>query len=314
MLGNRATSLGPSLTSDSLDQRATLRADRIPLGILFMLGATVMFALSSALSKWQVASYSFVEVLFFRAVASLVTCAVLILPRTGLLVLRTRRLRDHFGRSITQAIAQSLIIIAFGLMPLAGAVAINFSSPLFATLFAALWLKEKVGMARAGALAAGFLGVLLVAAPGADSFRLGALFALANAVLFGSVTAAVRGMTTTESAETLTMYQMIFLTLFFGLALPFFFIWPTGQDTSAMIANGVINAVGQYWWTRALFLAPPSAVGPFYYFMLVWSAALGFAFWGDVPTLALLAGSAIVVGSGLFLLWHETSRKTVIAE
>jgi drug/metabolite transporter (DMT)-like permease len=314
VLGRLANSLGPSLTADSLDQRAGLRADRVPLGILFMLGATVMFALSSALSKWQVANYSFVEVLFFRAVASLITCAVLILPRTGLLVLRTRRLRDHFGRSVTQAVAQSLIIIAFGLMPLAGAVAINFSSPLFATLFAALWLKEKVGLARAGALAAGFLGVLLVAAPGADIFRLGAMFALANAVLFGSVTAAVRGMTTTESAETLTMYQMIFLTLFFGLALPFFFLWPTGPDTAAMFGNGVINAVGQYWWTRALFLAPPSAVGPFYYFMLVWSAALGFAFWGDVPTLALLGGSAIVVGSGLFLLWHETGRKTVPAD
>ena len=297
------------MTTDSLDQRAGLRVDRIPLGILFMLGATVMFALSSALSKWQVAEYSFVEVLFFRALASLVMCAILILPRTGIAVLRTRRLRDHFGRSVTQATAQSLIIIAFGLMPLAGAVAINFSSPLFATLFAALWLKEKVGLARAAALAAGFLGVLLVAAPGADSFRLGALFALANAVLFGSVTAAVRGMTTTESAETLTMYQMIFLTLFFGLALPFFFAWPTAADATALIGNGIINAIGQYWWTRALSLAPPSVVGPFYYFMLVWSAALGFLFWGDVPTLALVGGSAIVVASGLFLLWHETVKK-----
>ena len=110
------------------------------------------------------------------------------------------------------------------------------------------------------------------------------------------------------------MYQMIFLSLFFTLALPFFFVWPTPVDAAALIANGVINAVGQYWWTRALSLAPPSAVGPFYYFMLVWSAALGFIFWGDVPTLALLAGSAIVVGSGLFLLWHETSRRPLAAD
>jgi drug/metabolite transporter (DMT)-like permease len=311
VLRNRPVSLGPPLTSDSIAQRARLRADHVPLGILFMLGATVMFALSSALSKSQVAEYSFIEVLFFRAIASLVTCAALILPRTGLAVLHTTRLRDHLGRNVTQATAQSLIIIAFGLMPLAGAVAINFSSPLFATLFAALWLKEKVGLARICALIAGFLGVLLVAAPGADSFRLGAMFALANAVLFGSVTAAVRGMTTTESSETLTMYQMIFLTLFFALGLPFFFVWPTANDAAAMIANGVINGIGQYWWTRALSLAPPSAVGPFYYFMLVWSAALGFVVWGDVPTLALLDGSAIVVGSGLLLLWHETSKKAL---
>ncbi len=302
------------VTSDRPDQRSPARADRVPLGILYMLGATVMFAVSSALSKWQVASYSFVEVLFFRASISLLVCAVLILPRIGLAVFRTQRLRDHAGRSATQATAQSLIVIAFGLMPLAGAIAINFASPLFATLFAALWLKEKVGLARACALIAGFLGVLLVASPGADSFRIGALFALGNAVLFGSVTAAVRGMTTTESAETLTIYQMIFLTGFFGLALPFFFTLPTAEDATALIANGAINAVGQYWWTRSLSLAPPAAVGPFYYFMLVWSMILGFMFWGDLPTLALLAGSAIVAGSGLFLLWHESGKKPLPAD
>lgn len=292
----------------------SLRADRVPLGILYMLGATVMFAVSSGLAKWQVETYSFVEVLFFRASASLVVCAVLILPRTGLAAFRTRRLRDHAGRSATQATAQSLIIIAFGLMPLAGAVAINFASPLFATLFAAIWLKEKVGLARAAALAAGFLGVVLVAAPGAESFRIGALFALGNAVLFGSVTAAVRGMTQTESTETLTLYQMLFMTIFFGLALPFFFTMPSAYDALFLVANGAINAVGQYWWTRSLSLAPPAAVGPFYYFSLVWAIIIGFLYWGDLPTLALLAGSAIVVGSGLFLLWHESGKKPLPAE
>jgi drug/metabolite transporter (DMT)-like permease len=297
-------------TSDSLDPPAPTRSDRVPLGILFMLGATVMFALSTALSKWQVADYSFSEVLFFRSVASLATCAVLIMPRTGFGVFRTNRLHDHVGRSATQTVAQSCIVIALGLMPLGGAVAINFAAPLFATLFAAVWLKEKVGLVRGTALVVGFVGVLLVAAPGADSFRIGALFAIANAVLYGSVTAAVRGMTATESAETLTMYQMVFLTAFFALALPFFgFVWPSHNDLAAMLVNGVFNAVGQYWWTRALTMAPPAAVGPFYYFSLVWAILLGFLFWGDVPNAALLAGSSVVVGSGLFLLWHESAKK-----
>jgi drug/metabolite transporter (DMT)-like permease len=152
--------------------------------------------------------------------------------------------------------------------------------------------------------------VMLVAAPGADNFRIGALFALGNAVLFGSVTAAVRGMTITESAETLTMFQMVFLALFFGAALPFFFMMPTAADAAVLFGNGLINGLGQYWWTRSLSLAPPSAVGPFYYFMLVWSIALGFMFWGDLPTLPLLAGSAIVVASGMFLLWHESGKKS----
>jgi drug/metabolite transporter (DMT)-like permease len=282
----------------------------VPLGILFMTLATLVFSISSALSKWQVSHYSFTEVLFFRSIGSLAVCSLLILPRTGLIVFRTHRLRDHVGRSTTQGVAQSLIVIAFGLMPLAGAVAINFSSPLFAALFAAIWLKERVGIARAAALAVGFFGVVLVAAPGADSFRAGALFALGNAVLLGSVTAAVRGMTTTESVETLTMYQMVFLLILFTTGLPIFgFAAPSEADLGIMLVNGVFNGLGQYWWTRSLSLAPASAVGPFYYFALVWALVIGFVFWGDMPTLPLLGGSVIVVASGLFLLWHEKNRK-----
>jgi drug/metabolite transporter (DMT)-like permease len=81
-----------------------------------------------------------------------------------------------------------------------------------------------------------------------------------------------------------------------------------------MLVNGLFNSLGQYWWTRALSLAPPSAVGPFYYFSIVWAVGLGFFFWAEVPTFALLAGAAVVVGSGLFLLWHETGKKALPAD
>lgn len=290
------------------------RIDKVPLGIMFMLGATFVFSISTAMSKWQVDTYSFAEVLCFRSLGSLAICSLLILPRKGFSVFRTQHIGQHFGRSTTQAIAQSFIIIALGLMPLAGAVAINFSSPLFAALAAVLWLKEKVGKERLTALLVGFCGVLLVAGPGADSFRIGALFALGNAVLLGSVTAAVRGMSKTESAETLTMFQMVFLTVFFTVAMAVFgFITPSWQDAGLMLVNGVFNGLGQYWWTRSLSLAPASAVGPFYYFSIVFALVIGFAIWGDIPTLALLAGSAIVVASGLYLLWHESKKRAPIA-
>ncbi|MBI1202940.1 MAG: EamA family transporter [Rhodopseudomonas sp.] len=300
------------MTSDSPDRPIrSPRVDKVPLGIMFMLASTVLFATSSALSKWQVATYPFSEVLLFRSAISLLTCAVLILPGMGLAVFRTHRLAQHFGRSVLQTGAQSCIVIALSLMPLAGAMAINFSAPLFATLFAAIFLGERVGLPRATALAVGFGGVLLVASPGIDSLNIGALFALANAILYGSVTATVRGMSRTESAGTLTIYQMSFMTLLFLLATPIFgFIVPTGRDLLALIGIGVVNGFGQYWWTRALSMAPPSAVGPFYYFTLVWSIVLGYLFWGDVPTATLLAGSSIVVASGLFLLWRESAKKS----
>jgi len=292
----------------------TARREHIPLGILYMVGATVVFAVSSAVSKWLVASYSIGEVLFTRTGIALLTCALFIIPQTGLAVFRTQRLRHHVLRSVSQGCSQTFLLIAFSLMPLAGAIAINFSSPLFATLISALVLKEAVGLARWLALLVGFCGVLIVANPDAGTFQIGALFALANAVLYGSVTVGVRGMTATESAETLILYQLALLTAFFALLLPLGWAWPTPTDTAWIVFNGVSNAVGQYWWTRALHLAPASAVAPFFYLSLVWASILGFAIWGDVPTISLVIGSAVVVASGLFLLWRESNaRQTKLA-
>jgi drug/metabolite transporter (DMT)-like permease len=216
-------------------------------------------------------------------------------------------------RSVSQGFSQTFLLIAFSLMPLASAIAINFSAPLFAALVSALLLKEAVGLARWSALLVGFCGVLIVTQPGAETFQIGALFALANAILYGSVTAAVRGMTATESAETLTLYQLTLLTALFALFLPLGWISPTPVDAGWIVFNGVSNAVGQYWWTRALHLAPASAVAPFYYLSLIWASILGFAIWGDVPTIALVTGSVVVVASGLFLIWRESSARQAIA-
>ena len=286
--------------------KGRMGSDQIPLGIAFMITSTILFAGSSALSKWLVATYPIGEMLFVRAATALVGSSLVILPVAGFRVFRTKRLRDHTLRGISQSCAQSFLVIAFSLMPLASAVAINFSAPLFATVASVVFLKETVGAVRWGALIVGFLGVLLVTSPGVDTFQAGSLFALANAVLFGTVTVGVRRMTATESAETLTMYQMVFLTVFFAAALPLGWVTPTFRDWGAMVVNGLGNALGQYLWTRALHLAPTSAVVPFNYFSLVWAMILGFLVWGDMPSAALIAGSAIVVGSGMFLLWHES--------
>ena len=269
----------------------------------------MVFALVSVISKWEAALYPVGEVVFIRSAVALVLCAMVILPRAGLGVFRTERLHDHVLRGLSQACSQSFIVVAFKLMPLAGAVAISFSTPLFATLLSALILKEAVGVHRWSALLVGFLGVLLVTAPGSGAFGLGSVFALANAVLYATVTIAVRRMTATESADTLTMYQMVLITLFLALLLPFGFAMPRWADALLLGLSGLANALGQYWWTRALHAAPASAVMPYYYLSLVWAIGFGYAIWGDVPGTALLAGSGIVVMSGLYLLWREARAR-----
>jgi drug/metabolite transporter (DMT)-like permease len=285
-----------------------VRKEHVLLGISYMVGATIVFAISSAISKWLIATYPIGEVLVTRSGVSLVVCALIILPRNGLGVFRTERLRHHAMRSFSQFVSQTLLILAFSLMPLAGAIAINFSAPLFTSLLSMFLLKEHVGAARWSALLVGFIGVLIVTHPGSETFQIGAVFALANAVIYGSVTAAVRGMTATESAETLTLYQLVMITGFFACLLPLGVAMPSLADVGLMVLNGIANGIGQYWWTRSLHLAPASSVTPFFYLMLAWAMVIGFVVWGDVPSLSLLIGSAVVVGSGLFLLWRESLR------
>jgi drug/metabolite transporter (DMT)-like permease len=285
------------------------RVDDVPRGILLMIGATVLFALSSAAAKWLVAVYPIGEVMFLRSFSAMAACAVVILPVTGLSVFATRRPRDHIARGLSQSISQTCTVVAFWLMPLAGAIAINFSAPLFSALVAIVFLKERAGSARWTALLVGFFGVLIVTNPGADSLTVGALFALANAVMYGSVTVAVRGMTKTESANTLLMWQMVTIAIFHSILLLFGWRWPTPVDTAMLLSSGIAWAIGQYLWTRALLFAPATAVSPFYYLLLVWAMVIGYLVWGDVPTAGLLVGSAIVVASGLFLLWHEARQR-----
>jgi drug/metabolite transporter (DMT)-like permease len=284
-------------------------AENIPVGILYMIIATVAFAIMHALSKWLIATYPIGQVMFARSFVGLIICSAFVLPRHGFSVFATQKTGAHVVRGLSQSISQTFSVLAFSLMPLAGAIAINFSAPLWAALVAILWLKERAGLARWGVLLVGFLGVVIVTNPGVDSLTLGAVFALLNAIMLGTVTVAVRGMTGTESPSTLLMWQLATVSLFHSLLLLFGFQWTTPGDFLLFVLCGVANLVGQYFWTKSLVLAPTTAVSPFFYFMLVWAMAIGFVVWGDIPTVGLLVGSCIVVAAGLYLLWHEASRR-----
>jgi drug/metabolite transporter (DMT)-like permease len=284
-------------------------AQNIPLGIFNMIAATVAFAIMHALSKWLVSTYPVGQVMFSRSCVGLLICAAFVLPRHGLSVFATERSNAHVLRGLSQSASQTFSVLAFSLMPLAGAIAINFSAPLWAALVSIFWLKERAGSTRWAVLLFGFCGVIVVTNPGLDSLTLGAIFALLNAIMLGTVTVAVRGMTATESPTTLLIWQLAAVSIFHSLLLVFGFQWPSPSDIWLFLLCGVSNLIGQIFWTKALVLAPATAVSPFFYFMLVWAVAIGFVVWGDVPTLGLVAGSCIVMASGLYLLWHEARSR-----
>ncbi len=285
------------------------RQTQIPRGIFYMVISTVLFAGVNAIVKWELALYPVGEVAFYRALFALVAVAVIVLPRTGIAVFRSRRYLAHLQRGISQFGSMTCMFLAFRSLPLGSAVAIGFAAPLFTTLLSAVLLKEPVGPYRWSALVVGFIGVVIVTEPGPGTLQSGAVFALANAVLISSVAVAIRRMSATESTETLTLYQMIVITACTLFLLPFGFVAPSWLDALGLALAGIGNGIAQYWWTRALTLAPPSAVVPFNYLSIVWAAILGFAIWGDLPTPHLLIGGTVVIGSGLYILYRETIRR-----
>jgi drug/metabolite transporter (DMT)-like permease len=299
-----------SYTKSAIDIRApNPTASNVTRGILCMIAATVAFAVTHALSKWLVAEYPIGQVMFSRSIVGFAICAAFLLPTRGASVFATERPTAHWMRGLSQSVSQTFSVLAFSLMPLAGAIAINFSAPLWSALVAIVWLRERATKARWTVLITGFAGVLIVTNPSLDSLTLGAVFALLNAIMLGTVTVAVRGMTRTESVSTLLIWQLATVSLFHSLLLLLGAKWPAPHDLSLFVICGFANLVGQVFWTKALMLAPATAVSPFFYFMLVWAIGLGYVIWGEVPTRALLAGSCIVVASGLFLLWHEAQAK-----
>jgi drug/metabolite transporter (DMT)-like permease len=282
------------------------RPENVPLGIACMIGATLMFAISAAIMKIEVARYPIGEVMAGRSLCSLAISTAAVLPVTGFGVFATRKPGAHLARGLSQATSQTFTVIALWFMPLAGAIAVGFSAPLFAAILSTLWLKERADGARIAALAAGFLGVLVVTRPAADSMQIGALFALMNAAMYGSVTVAVRGMTKTESTLTLLMWQMTVVAICHAALLVFGCRLPAASDAGLLLASGLANALAQALWTKSLRFGPTAAVSPFYYFMLVWAMLIGFLVWGDRPAASLIIGSTIVVGAGLALLARET--------
>ena len=306
---------GSKLTAASgVDRKqGKARSDDVPRGIVCMVIATILFSGASAASKWLVGVYPVGEVLCLRSFASLIAGAAMILPVSGLSAFATHRPRDHLARGLSQSISQLCLLMAFSLMPLAGAVAINFSAPLFAALVSIIWLREPAGFARGAALVIGFVGVLIVTNPGTNSLTLGALFALTNAVMYGTVTVAVRGMTRTESANTLVIWQLAVLAFFHSFLLLFGWRSPSTIDAVMLFGTGFTNAIGQWFWTKALQLAPAPAVTPFYYLMLVWALMFGFFIWDDIPSVSLLIGSGIVVTTGLFLFLREARLQRQLA-
>jgi len=283
--------------------------EEVRRGILYMILSVAVFSVVNALVKYQEAVYPVSQVVFFRSVFALVFSCGLVMREGGFSTLRTHRIAEHVGRGTLQFISMVAIFLAYHLMPLADAVAVTFSSPLFLTVLSIPLLGEKVGRHRWAAVIVGFIGVLVMVQPGPGTFSIGSILALANAALGASVTIALRRMSLTERPATLVTYQALVAVGLSVLILPFGWVSLTWQGAIGLASIGLISGFGQILWTLAFRLVPAAILAPFSYTSMIWSIGFGFLIWGDMPTPVLIGGACVVVMSGLYILYRETIRR-----
>jgi drug/metabolite transporter (DMT)-like permease len=281
-------------------------------GALWMLLAAVMFSATGALVKTIGVRLDSFQIAFFRCVFGFAAVLpFLIGPRRP--SLRTSRPVMHLFRAVLGVTAMFCGFYSVTHMPLADAVAISFTKPLFVVLFAVFLLGETVRLPRWLATAAGFVGVLIMVRPGAGGVDTVALVALFGALCVASVQTILKRLAETESAATILFYFGAGATLV--SLVPALLVWrePTGQELLLLCLVGFLSASGQALTIRALRIGESSAVAPFDYARILFSGIFGYLFFAEVPAATSLIGVAVIVASTLYIA-HRESRAARLAQ
>lgn len=288
-----------------------MKNDKILLGITMMLASVILFMILNSLVKFLGERYPVNQLVFFRNAFALFPVIAVMFAQGGVKTLRTEHFPGHVWRTVIGLSSMLLIFWSYTLLPLAKAVALNFTSPLITTALAVPMLGERVGIHRWSAVAIGFAGVLVMVKPEGDVALFGSAVALAAA--FGQAVAVttVRQLSRTEGANTIVFYFTLLTALISALSLPFSWVPIASlEDFGLFVLAGLSGGFAQLLMTRAYALAPTSVVSPFNYVSIVLAAGIGWLVWSEVLTTRILIGSVIVIASGLYILYRETVRRT----
>jgi drug/metabolite transporter (DMT)-like permease len=291
--------------------------DRPLAAIGMRLGATVFLAIMFALGKLAYdRGVNLVELLFFRQSIMVVPVTIIAAFGPGLASLKTARPGAHLRRATSGLTGMALNFATVGLLPLAEAQTVWFTTPLFATILGALWLREYVGPHRWGAVALGFIGVLVVVHPQSGSIHpLGTAVGLASAFMVALTSILIRQIGRTEGALTTVFWFGVTSSLALSLVLPWALHHHDAVTWALLIGVGLAGSFGQIALTSSLRFAPVSVVAPVDYASLFWTTALGVWFFGEWPTWWTWIGAPLIISSGLYIVWREQKlhRKALAA-
>jgi drug/metabolite transporter (DMT)-like permease len=271
-----------------------------------MCGAVFLFAGNDASAKYLNAYMATIQVVWARYASAFVFGLAMSNPFTRPALLRTNRPWLQIGRSALLLVSTTLNFIALRYLQLDQAVAIIFSTPFLVALMGGPLLGEWIRWRRWAAIIVGFCGVLLVTRPGAGGIHPAALLCFGSAVCYALYSILTRMLAAHDSSETTLFYSNLVGALVTSIALPF--VWTTPNSlliVVLMIAMGGFSGIGHYLLIKAHRLAPAAVLAPFIYTEIVWMIALGYVVFADKPNGWTIAGAAVVVASGLYLVYRE---------
>lgn len=288
------------------------------VGIALKVLSALSFTLMSAGVKWLGAGYPTGQIVFFRSAFALVPLLAWLAWQGGLLAsVRTSNLRGHLTRGVISSCGMFSSFLALAYLPLSDAVAIGYAAPLITVVLAAAILKETVRLYRWAAVAAGFVGVLVMLFPHLQAGQAGAVssgaatgaaFALLSAFCTAGATVQVRRLTATERTGAIVLYFSL-LTTALGLSTAVLgWTMPGIRDFALLIGLGILGGIGQILLTQSFRFADASLVAPFDYTSMLWAVPIGWLLFSQLPDGFVVAGGLVVATAGVAVIWYERRR------
>lgn len=275
-----------------------------------MLAASVAMALVGTSVKWATDGLPAPVVVFFRNFFGL---AALIpwLAAPGGISLRTDHLRLHGLRCLFGFCAMNCYFYAISHLHLAGAVALNFTSPLWIPFVAWFWLRERISGRIVIATVVGLAGVWFIRTPGSNILSLPGLAGLLSAIFASAALVGVRRLTlANEPAGRIVFYFALGSTLLTAVALPWFWKMPTPHQWLALALTGTLASSAQFLLSRGFARAPAAIAAVFYYGTVPAAAFFGWLFWGETLTAGFAFGAGLICLAGIAVSWPQKEIPT----
>ena len=272
---------------------------------LLMLGSTVFFALMTVAIKLASASLHTFEIAFFRNFFGLMAALPLLLHH-GPELLKTTQFPRYLFRCTIGVTSMMAGFWAIGHLPLAQAVALSYSTPIFVTIAAVVFLHEQVRARRWAAVAVGFVGVIIIIRPGSADFSTGTLVALIAAVLSGIVSVQIKLLSRTEPADRIVLLTTLLWVPMSLLPALTVWEWPHGIVWVWVIAAGFLGTGGHMLWTRALKIGDVSALTPISFTQLPIVAVAGWLLFQEPLDRWTALGAGVIFVANAYIAHRES--------